>query len=142
MAERVWGNTLRICVNEVRAGQIRGELRKEGESGVKSFGDMAEMLLQGDRMLDRVGKPQASTEGRHFGNEKAREKEEEKMSVEKAAETGEKATFVVQIKYRQHATWQGQVKWAEKNETKSFRSALELIKLIDSALAESDIEPV
>ena len=45
---------------------------------------------------------------------------------------GEKATFVVRIQYRQNATWQGQVTWAEKNKTMSFRSALELLKLIDS----------
>ena len=50
---------------------------------------------------------------------------------------GDKGTFVVQVQYRQHATWQGKVLWAEKNETKQFRSALELLKLIDSALDES-----
>ncbi|KUJ24914.1 hypothetical protein AR437_03050 [Christensenella hongkongensis] len=53
--------------------------------------------------------------------------------------TGKKATFIVQIQYRQNATWQGQVVWSEKNEKKKFRSALELIKLIDSATAESEI---
>ncbi|MBC3517149.1 hypothetical protein H8K20_12185 [Neobittarella massiliensis] len=51
---------------------------------------------------------------------------------------GDKETFVVQIQYRQNATWQGKVTWADKDETKSFRSALELIKLIDSALDESE----
>ena len=45
---------------------------------------------------------------------------------------GEKATFVVRIQYRQNASWQGQVTWAEKNKTVPFRSALELLKLIDS----------
>ena len=51
--------------------------------------------------------------------------------------SGKHATFIVQIQYRQNATWQGQIVWAEKNETKYFRSALELIKLIDSALEET-----
>ena len=51
---------------------------------------------------------------------------------------GDKETFVVQTQYRQNATWQGKVTWADKDETKSFRSALELIKLIDSALDESE----
>ncbi len=54
-------------------------------------------------------------------------------------ESGKKATFVVQIQYRQNATWQGKVKWVEKNEEKPFRSALELIKLLDSAVDESNI---
>lgn len=45
-----------------------------------------------------------------------------------------KGTFIVHVRYRQNATWQGDVIWAEKNERQGFRSALELLKLIDSAL--------
>ena len=45
------------------------------------------------------------------------------------------ATFIVRIQYRQNASWQGQVTWAEENKTASFRSALELLKLIDSTEA-------
>ncbi|MCI8586529.1 MAG: hypothetical protein HFI92_11705 [Lachnospiraceae bacterium] len=43
-------------------------------------------------------------------------------------------TFVVKILDRQNATWQGQVTWAEKKQTLYFRSALELLKLIDSTI--------
>ena len=39
------------------------------------------------------------------------------------------------MQYRQNATWQGTVVWTEKEETKRFRSALELLKLMDSAIA-------
>ena len=46
---------------------------------------------------------------------------------------GEKSTFIVEIKYRENATWQGTVKWVEGGREQNFRSALELIKLIDSA---------
>ena len=35
---------------------------------------------------------------------------------------------------QENATWQGQVTWLDEKETKSFRSLLELIKLIDSAM--------
>ncbi len=45
-----------------------------------------------------------------------------------------KATFVVQVQYRQNSTWQGQVVWSEKNQSKPFRSSLELIRLMDSAM--------
>lgn len=51
------------------------------------------------------------------------------------SERGEKATFVVQVRFRQNATWQGTVTWAEKNETRHFRSALELLKMMDETLA-------
>lgn len=52
------------------------------------------------------------------------------------AYTGQDATFVVHVKYRQNATWQGTVTWADKNKRQNFRSALELIKLMESAMDE------
>ena len=42
--------------------------------------------------------------------------------------------FVIQIDHCENATWQGSILWTEKNVTQQFRSALELIKLVDSAL--------
>ncbi|MBO1679035.1 hypothetical protein HJY11_04390 [Bittarella massiliensis] len=51
--------------------------------------------------------------------------------------TGGRATFTVQVVYRQNATWQGTVTWLEKGKQSYFRSALELIKLMDSALEEA-----
>ena len=45
----------------------------------------------------------------------------------------QRATFVVQIQFRENATWQGTVQWAEKKQSLNFRSALELIRIMDSA---------
>lgn len=49
-------------------------------------------------------------------------------------------TFVIQILNQQNATWQGLITWTEKQQTQPFRSALEMIKLMDSALAEKSKE--
>ena len=49
---------------------------------------------------------------------------------------GRRETFVVQVLNTQNASWQGTVTWTDGGKTQSFRSALELIKLIDSALEE------
>lgn len=43
-------------------------------------------------------------------------------------------TFIVNVKYRQNATWQGTVTWVEEKQKASFRSVLELLKLMDSAI--------
>ena len=51
---------------------------------------------------------------------------------------GQKASFIVRVTSRQNATWQGSISWTERGVTKHFRSALELIKLIDSALDEEE----
>ena len=51
---------------------------------------------------------------------------------------GHKASFIVRVTSRQNATWQRSISWTERGVTKHFRSALELIKLIDSALDEEE----
>ena len=43
-------------------------------------------------------------------------------------------TFIVKIINQQNATWQGTVTWVENQQTQSFRSALELLKMIDGAV--------
>ncbi len=52
--------------------------------------------------------------------------------------TKKRGTFLLTIYNRQNATWQGTVTWVDRNEKQQFRSALELIKLIESALDEAE----
>lgn len=59
----------------------------------------------------------------------------------KVIQKTEKPTFVVNILCRQNATWQGSIKWIEGGIEKKFRSTLELIKLMDEAMA-AESEPV
>ena len=49
-----------------------------------------------------------------------------------------KGTFIVKILSSENSTWQGSVTWEKKTKTEHFRSALELIKLIDGAVNEYD----
>jgi len=51
-----------------------------------------------------------------------------------------KETFIVKIMNRQNSTWQGNVTWVEEQESQNFRSALELIKMIDGALDSRENE--
>lgn len=46
--------------------------------------------------------------------------------------------FYVKITHREHATWQGEVTWIDRQEKQYFRSALELLRMIDQALDESE----
>jgi len=49
-----------------------------------------------------------------------------------------KCTFEVSVRFKQNATWQGQISWIEKNLKQNFRSDLEMLKLMDEALMDSD----
>lgn len=43
-------------------------------------------------------------------------------------------TFIIDIKGSHNNTWQGTILWVQRQKKESFRSTLELIKLLDSAV--------
>ena len=49
-----------------------------------------------------------------------------------------KGTFIVKILNKKNSTWQGSITWVEKQKKQNFRSALEMIKMIDGVLDETD----
>lgn len=56
-------------------------------------------------------------------------------SAGKACDIG---TFIIRVRYRQHSTWQGEIAWAEQERKQYFRSALEMLKMIDGALERTE----
>ena len=49
-----------------------------------------------------------------------------------------KQTFLVEVVDQQNASWQGSVTWMNKGKKEHFRSALELIRLMDSTLLAAE----
>ena len=47
-------------------------------------------------------------------------------------------TFVIRVMFRRNATWQGTICWKEKRRQISFRSFLEMLLLIQEAVADSE----
>ena len=45
-------------------------------------------------------------------------------------------TFIVKILNKKNSTWQGTINWVEGEKAQCFRSALEMLKLIDGALED------
>jgi len=52
-----------------------------------------------------------------------------------------KSIFFIQITNCQNASWQGTMTWADGGKSQNFRSALEMIKLIDSAVSGHEKPP-
>ena len=48
---------------------------------------------------------------------------------------GKEATFILHVQFRQNSTWQGKLIWLEEEAEETFCSVLEILKLLDSALA-------
>ena len=63
------------------------------------------------------------------------------MSMEKKVKKIEMSgqTFIIDVKENRNRTWQGTVKWVQEQKQEAFRSTLELIRLLDSAI-EMDAE--
>lgn len=53
---------------------------------------------------------------------------------QRKSQIGHIASFLIRVG-KHNGTWQGSISWTDKGVTKNFRSTLELIKLMDSAVA-------
>ncbi len=150
-------SAVRICIDEYKDCDWKGRMYTRLNTEAIPFQNIYEVLNLMTVFWNAIKFPQASTISRTFtGSQKIQEEQiaafdvvypedgtRDKIKVE-LSETdmekkqGEQGTFIVKIRYRQNATWQGHVTWVEENKTVPFRSALELIKLIDST-QEKDV---
>jgi len=132
-----------ICIDRVWDDNYIGRIYHKFHRGAIEFGKIEQIVLVIERLCDKIGYPQRTTKLRQFESGSTTEKREEVLQVADSntilEQIGPLGTFVVHVKYRQHSTWQGEVVWAEKGIKKTFRSALELLKLIDGAI-ETNIE--
>ena len=137
-------NLICIGIDRLLGSDYAGRIWHQYRTEPIPFANSMELLREMDGLYDRWNFPQRSTLVRHFSQEEltapAAEREETVMMDEGRIKehTGDIGTFIVRVKFRQNATWQGEVGWAEKQERKYFRSALELLKLIDGALEETE----
>ena len=130
-----------VCIDQVKEESYVGRLYHKYTVESLGFHNVEQLLLLIEQLCDKSGYPQSTTKKRTFQPDTKNTSREEASQVANIdlmlEEKGSMATFIVHVKYRQHSTWQGEVVWAEKNEKRTFRSALELLKLIDNALEEN-----
>lgn len=118
-----------VCVNSYTDGVPAGYFSNP-HCGGRAFQNLTQLLLGMEEMFDEIGFPQASTSPRIF----AEPGTVPVKPVEEYAQRGAVATFVLRIHFRMNASWQGSVRWLEGDKDENFRSVLELVRLLDSAL--------
>lgn len=130
---------LLILVDGYRQGSLTGRACPWWETREVPFSQLCQLLLMLDGWMDRMGYPQGAVERRSFCGDTAEAPrvDRPRPGSRRTVPGGNLATFIVQVQYRQNATWQGHVTWAERDRTQAFRSALELLKLLDGALRAS-----
>ena len=139
--ETPWG--IILCVDYYRDEKINGRIYHRYQTEPIRIGGMLEAVFEIDAFFDRLGYPFPGTESHYFiKHEKTqRIKMTRKLSDEEMLKNnGEQGTFIIRVEQRQHSSWQGRVTWVEEGKTENFRSALELLKMIDGALDGRDIK--
>jgi len=130
---------IRLCVDTFENGVMQGQyyFTALGNEG-RRFASLVQFLIDAEQTLDTAGFPQSYTAKRSFTALAAGGSAE--AGVERMP-TGALATFEIRLLFRQHASWQGTISWQEGGQEISFRSVLELILLISSALQERTVAP-
>lgn len=104
----------------------------QSDRGIE-FSSAVELLLQIEALMDQTNTPQRSEETRSFpgGIGGERPSTEGRAGGEKVPSL---AVFQLNVMFRQNATWQGSLLWADEGMEANFRSVLEVINLMNSAL--------
>ncbi len=127
-------------------GILKGQIYNPYYNKAFTFDNEYEMLRGMDDLFESLEFPQACFEWRSFENKKT------KQVIRRAEDTmnedisnllkNEKTTFVVNVQYRKNATWQGTITWVEENRTQHFRSAFEMLKLMEAAQKDGVTEVI
>ena len=118
-----------VCIDSYKEGVLQGRLYSPFRE-METFSSLSQFLLKMEQLLDLQQMPRAYTETRTFSDQPVMQLAWNRMPVRK----GNRATFELQVLYRQHTSWQGVICWVGENVQQQFRSVLELIILLDSAL--------
>ena len=138
MKQRIRGNEYRttiVCVDSYTNGVLVGRFYNPSRRGGEAFQSLTQFLVKMDQTLDEINLPQAFDSARAF----AQPPEVELGNTPwPESQKGILATFAVRVIFRQNASWQGSVTWLEGGREESFRSVLELVLLMDSALESTE----
>ena len=129
-------NNLRLAVVKVISYEEKnfvGYLENPFIGEAVKFSNLTQLLLSLEDLANELNCPKRTYESRSWfpsANEKTL------LSCLPLADISEKAiaSFKICIIFRQNASWQGSCEWIEEKKSANFRSALELVQLMDSVL--------
>ena len=127
--------TTLVCVDSYHNGVPQGRFYNPYMCAEQPFQSLIQFLQGMEATLETMDFPKAYTATRTF----APLPKTEHGKPNGVCQPGARATFAVRILFRQNASWQGSVTWLEGKREQSFRSALELILLMSTALEYPEV---
>ena len=119
----------KICVDSYEDRVLKGRLYNLFYEAPIVFNSTMEFLIKMDALMNEMEYPQPFSEMRSFQRPQPTSFKERVFKEE----PGSVCTFMIRVMFRQNASWQGRLTWANKKQEESFRSVLELLFLIDNA---------
>ncbi len=134
MAERLMGNEYWIStvyIDSYDDGVPKGRIENPFYDDAQPFESLTQFLSIMECTLDLTKLPQSFTSQRAFANVGSYEP---KKYAHRKCDRGKLASFSLCIRFRQNSSWQGSFQWLDGGKGHNFRSTLEMILLLDSAL--------
>ena len=139
MVPQIYDNSYRttlVCVDAYEDRIMQGRMYNTFLEGGIEFTSAIGLLQNMERMLEQIKFPQAFSSTRTFASGSG---QQAPHPTDQNIKMGRSATFSIKLLFRQNASWQGSVTWCEGKVEESFRSVLELLLLMDSALSSKEL---
>lgn len=139
--EKPYGEACRttlLCVDGYDRRVPEGRLYHPAQAGGAHFFGVMDLLLKVEALADDLQFPQSFEQLRTFAPGQVTVDWDQDPAAA-AKSHGVLATFSLRLYFRQHSSWQGTLTWLDGKEEQPFRSVLELLHLMDSALAVDSI---
>lgn len=132
-------NAVIWCVDDLYENNMKGRMYCSYYTEPIMIDSIAELLRRMDKLYNDLNFPFPGNNERHYTKRRGSTVKEELEKVVEDEELltrhGDLGTFIIRVQHRQHSSWQGRITWVEEDKTLYFRSALEMMKLIEEAMA-------
>lgn len=130
-------NSLIVSIDSYESKIAAGRIWICNDEREQSFASLMELLLSLDRLTLQTDASTNASQCKRFVREERTDLGTE-TTERPQPRRGKCATFRLRILFRRNTSWQGLVTWVEGRQEESFRSALELMVLLDSALCAQE----
>ena len=141
---------MQVEIRLYELGLMQGFLYSQYLDEPFEFYSFVQMIGKMDEIFDSKQFPQAYMSPRTFSGKSRSERSAElkkndltngdrrRFETRGVESEASVCSFKISVKFRQNATWQGNLVWVEKNLSQDFRSVLEMLELMDEALLDKD----
>jgi hypothetical protein len=122
--------TTMVCVDSWEHNRLTGRIHTPRLPGDLAFCGVLDLLNKLEDLMEGLAVPGSDSAERTFLPPPGL------SQIPPGSSEGAVATFAIRILFCQNTSWQGTVTWMEARREGSFRSVLELLLMLSSALTE------